>query len=265
MQDMDIVAGRITDLWNRTLNGEYINHTNFMAPDQQAFAMQVLRDEHIPTKEGSGAYSLWAGGHEEADRRALVFVPAYLDEALARAQIMSGEEVLTCVRIRPVQARFSDPLTHRDYLGSILNLGITREQVGDILPDEGGAWVFVIREIAPFVCDELRRVRHTSVYCEIVPPSSCTAVIRTRQCSGSVSSERLDSLVALVFHLSRAGAQQLIEHEKIQVEGRTVTSLSYRPAAGERISVRGHGKFRYLGAGGLTRKGRIIVQYALYL
>lgn len=265
MNENEMVAGRVTDLWNRTLRGEFVNHTNFLSPDQQAAAAEVLQREHIPREASDGAYHLWTGGHEEADRQVLVFCPGYLDRETIISQIMAGEEVLTCVRISPVQMKFADPLTHRDYLGSLMHLGITREQIGDIMPDEGGAWVFVIREIAPFLCRELTRIRHTTVQCRIVPPSDCTAVIRTKECSGSISSVRLDSIVALAFNLPRSKAQQLIEHEKVQVDGRIVRSASARPAEGERISVRGHGKFKFLGTGGQTRRGRLVARYALYL
>ena len=83
--------------------------------------------------------------------------------------------------------------------------------------------------------------------------------------SGSSASERADSLAALVFHLSRSQAQRLIEQEKVFADGRIITSSSYTPSPGERISVRGYGKFRYLGTDGTTRKGRLIVRFERYI
>ena len=111
----------------------------------------------------------------------------------------------------------------------------------------------------------MTRVKHTAVTAQIVPPCACPEVVTTKPESGSVSSERVDCLAAQVFHLSRSQAQRLIEQEKVFADGRIITSASYIPAAGERISVRGYGKFRYLGVDGKTRKGRLIARYERYV
>ena len=150
-------------------------------------------------------------------------------------------------------------------LGSLMNLGITREQIDDILCSGNEAYVYAIREIAPFICRELTRVRNVSVEAAEVPPSECALGAKTETGRGSSASERIDCLIALVFHLSRSQAQSLVRQEKIFADGRAVTSSSYCPSAGERISVRGYGKFRYNGAEGRTRKGRLIVTYELYV
>jgi RNA-binding protein YlmH len=75
----------------------------------------------------------------------------------------------------------------------------------------------------------------------------------------------VDCLAAHVFHLSRSQASRLIEQEKIFADGRIITSASYISSPGERISVRGYGKFRYLGTDGKTRKGRLIARYERYI
>ena len=138
-------------------------------------------------------------------------------------------------------------------------------EIGDILCSGNEAYVYAIREIAPFICRELTRVRNVSVEAAEVPPSECALGAKTETGRGSSASERIDCLIALVFHLSRSQAQSLVRQEKIFADGRAVTSSSYCPSAGERISVRGYGKFRYNGAEGRTRKGRLIVTYELYV
>ena len=66
---------------------------------------------------------------------------------------------------------FADDLNHRDYLGSIMNLGIERDQIGDIITGEKEAYVFATPDIAEMMVKELIRIRHTSVKCEIVKAS----------------------------------------------------------------------------------------------
>ena len=219
MEEREVLRGRIRDLWNRTRQGDYLNHTGFLSLDLQSYARQVIREDKILTGSGSGPYCVFNGGYEEADRQMLFFVPSYMSEEELAAEIAAGEGAFTCVRIAAVRSGFTEPPTHRDYLGSLMNIGITREQIGDIVCRDDEAFVFAVRETAPFICGEITRVRHTTVTAEIIAPSECPSIVSTRPESGSVSSERVDCLTAQVFHLSRSQAQRLIERGRKDPEG----------------------------------------------
>ena len=265
MDEREVLRGRIRDLWHRTQEGEYLNHTGFLPLDLQSYAHRLIREDKIPERSGSGPFCMFSGGFPEADRKMLFFVPYYMKEEDVEEELAKGEGAFTCVKIAAVRSGFSSPPDHRDYLGSLMNLGITREQIGDIICGKDEAFVFAVKETAPFICGELTRVRHTTVTAEIKAPSECPCEVRTSRESGSVSSERVDCLAAHVFRLSRSQASRLIEQEKVFADGRIITSASYTPSPGERISVRGYGKFRYLGTEGKTRKGRLIAIYERYI
>ena len=254
--NIQVLSGVMIPLIGTTLGAGIV----FFMKDEMS-----VRLRKILTGFGSGPYCVFNGGYEEADRQMLFFVPSYMSEEELAAEIAAGEGAFTCVRIAAVRSGFTEPPTHRDYLGSLMNIGITREQIGDIVCRDDEAFVFAVRETAPFICGEITRVRHTTVTAEIIAPSECPSIVSTRPESGSVSSERVDCLTAQVFHLSRSQAQRLIEQEKVFADGRIITSSSYIPAPGERISVRGYGKFKYLGADGRTRKGRLIARYERYV
>ena len=168
MEEREVLRGRIRDFWNRTRQGDYLNHTGFLSLDLQSYARQVIREEKIPTAAGSGPYCAFSGGYEEADRQMLFFVPSYMSGEELADEIAGGEGALTCVRIAAVRSGFTEPPTHRDYLGSLMNIGITREQIGDIICREDEAFVFAVRETAPFICSEVTRVRHTTVTAQII-------------------------------------------------------------------------------------------------
>ena len=168
------------------------------------------------------------------------------------------------MEVRPVNRKFADELTHRDYLGALMNLGLERDRIGDILTDSENAYLFVMKENAELICSELIRIRHTSVVCHPVPASSCTIRPEFEEREGSVSSERLDAILAMVYHLSRGKAQELVEQELVFVDGRTAFSGGYDLKPGSRVSVRGHGKFQYLGAGAQTRKGRFYAKVKIW-
>ncbi len=257
----DFLAGRARDLATRAYMNNFVTHTDFLSLSEIAIFHQILASEGISSniREYCGAEYVIFGGYEEAERAMICFLPEYLDEEAFLLAENSEQTVLNCVCIRPLNNKFSDDLNHRDYLGSLMNLGIERDQIGDILAGDKKAYVFATPEIAQMICNELIRIRHTSVKCEIVNASECDIRPEFEEISGSVASERIDAILAFVYHLSRSEAQKLIEAESVFIDGRTVYSGGYDLKEGSRVSVRGHGKFIYLGTKGTTRKGRLFI------
>lgn len=107
-------------------------------------------------------------------------------------------------------------------------------------------------------------VRHTSVICR---KADATEPItpKMERVSGSVASPRLDSVIAMVFSSSRTKILSLIEGEKVFIDGKQVTSPAVQLKEGEIVSVRGMGKFRFAGSGGLSKKGRLYVYADKYV
>ena len=257
----DFLAGRIRDLAMRAYNNSFVTHTDFLSVSELNTFYQILASEGISSnvREYCGARFVIYGGYEDAERAMVVFLPDYLDEEGFLLAEASSPSVLECISITPVNNRFADELNHRDYLGSLMNLGIERDQIGDILSGDNQAYVFATKEMSEMICKELIRIKHTSVKCLIVNPSQCDIRPEFEEISGSVASERTDAIIAFVYHLSRSEAQRLIENESVFIDGRTAFSGGYDLKVGARVSVRGHGKFIYNGPTGTSRKGRLFV------
>ena len=168
------------------------------------------------------------------------------------------------LEVIPAHLRYSEALTHRDYLGALMNLGIERSCIGDILMKENGCCVFCQEKMVDYLCQELTMVRHTSVICR---KADATEPItpKMERVSGSVASPRLDSVIAMVFSSSRTKILPLIEGEKVFIDGKQVTSPAVQLKEGEIVSVRGMGKFRFAGSGGLSKKGRLYVYADKYV
>ncbi len=196
-----------------------------------------------------------SGGFKEAERKIVCFLPSYEDK--------STPLPIQTLRVEPANLRFSQPLNHRDYLGAVMNLGIERSCIGDILIKDSGCFIFCLDKISSFLCEELRMVRHTSVICRMTDETADIAPGRVTV-SGSVASPRLDSVIAMVFSLSRSQAQPYIENEHVFVDGKLTVSPGVQLKGGEIISVRGLGKFCYTGSGKETRKGRLYVYAEKY-
>lgn len=160
------------------------------------------------------------------------------------------------VCVKPKQEKFAGDMTHRDFLGAVLNLGIERDVVGDILISEHTAYLFVLEELADFVCLELERVRRTAVKCEPVKEIPAGLLPKLAEETVTVASPRLDAVLAKLYHLSRGDAKSLFEAEKVTVNGRICTNPETVLKPDSKVSIRGFGKFEYRGEEHATRKGK---------
>lgn len=129
---------------------------------------------------------------------------------------------------------------------------------------ENGCCVFCQEKMADYLCQELTMVRHTSVICRRADATE-PITPKMERVSGSVASPRLDSVIAMVFSSSRTKILPLIEGEKVFIDGKQVTSPAVQLKEGEIVSVRGMGKFRFAGSGGLSKKGRLYVYADKYV
>ncbi len=197
-----------------------------------------------------------SGGFESSERKVVCFLPSYEEEL--------SEMPFDCIKIAPVNRKFAEELTHRDYLGAIMNLGIERSLLGDIVIKDGNAYVFVLKKMSRYLSENLTSIRHTTVSAELTEDVGELLKPEFEEIQGTVSSVRLDTIVALCGRLSRTKAATYIETEKVYVNGQIVTNVSRTLKDGEIISVRGIGKFRFDSAGGQTKKGRTVVTLFKY-
>ena len=200
-------------------------------------------------------YQLY-GGYEDAERNVICF---YGDES-----VKAFSSYITCIRIKPLNKKFSDDLTHRDFLGAIMNLRLERSKIGDILVKEKEAYVFCLSSISSFIIDNLNKIKHTSIQCERMNEEAPEIRPTFKEIRGTISSPRLDSIIALAFGSSRSSMLNLISSGNVFVDGRLVESNSYVLKKGDIVSVRGHGKFIYKELQNQTKKGRyycLILKY----
>ncbi len=172
---------------------------------------------------------------------------------------------IACVRISPAGAKFTEAPGHRDVLGSLMSLGFERSLLGDIVLREKEAWVFCAERIAPFIADNLLSVRKSTVHCEIAEAPPEGELFRTERRVVQVASERMDALVAHAFRLSRGNAQSLFSAGKIFLDGAECLSADAVPRKGQIVSVRGLGRFRFLGADSVSKKGKMNTVIEMYV
>lgn len=195
------------------------------------------------------------GGFDCAERRVACFGEPFENEHTS---------AISCIEIKPVAPKFADTLSHRDFLGTLMGLGIKRETIGDIIIYENTGYVFCLEKIAGYIVENVDRIKHTSVKSLIVQSPPVQSVAQPTEQIIIVASERLDALVAAVYKLSRSSAQELFEQQKIFINGKMTVNSSYSAKDDDIISVRGVGRFIFCGTAGETKKSRLKIKVRIF-
>ncbi len=234
----------------------------FLTPRDARRAERYLR-----TRGMLDAAWFW-GGYPDAERVTLFLLPDYLtlclsaspsectpDEMLA----LLGEEATDAVSSLLIRGSGFRTLSHRDFLGAVLGLGIERDAIGDIaLQNEREAVLFCPLTIGRFLRETLTRVGSDAVkVLDYTPDEHFTDGRHYRPISDTVASERLDCVVAALCNLSRDAAQALIRSGAVEVEFEPVDRTDYALLPPQTLSVRGYGRFILRAFDGETRKGRL--------
>lgn len=247
-----IFINRIKDLANSTYNQNRYNFSSFLSPDEQGLVDSIRSEiKHVD-------YDFF-GGHESCERQVIRF--GSLDS------LGYEEDFPICtLLIEPLIEKFSDDLSHRDFLGALMNLGIKRSVIGDIILKDKKAYVFCLSEVKDFIISELTRVKHTSIkITEISLDNDDTLNRELKDIEILVSSNRFDAVVASICKLSRTKASLLFREKKVLLNNRICENNSYSLKPGNSFSIRGYGKFIYEGEGGKTRKDRVYLKLKQYV
>ena len=222
-------------------------HTDFLSPQQQMLTGDLLRLAGVPE---TGCVRL--GGYAGAERALFLFLPDWLDPDDAETQ-----SPIRCLR---ASFRAEEKLTHRDFLGSLMGMGIVREKVGDILVGEDEADLIVLDSVASFLLESWISAGRAKLTVSEIPGEYLhVPQVRCEEGRDTVSALRLDAVASTGFRLARGKAAALIESGKVQVNWRECTKPDHLLAEGDTVSARGFGKFELTEVGGTTKKGRISI------
>lgn len=266
METRDFLKKRILELAERAGVQGIKTHTMFLGEDAQSLLDELVGEKRacLATNTIGDAHFFFFGGNEEAERKMLFFLPDYLDIEEEKKREEDGENI-ACLHVAGKKVEFAEELSHRDVLGALMSLGYEREQFGDILVAGKEAYVFLASAIAPEVFKNLLSIRHTVLKNTLIAPRECPWHRETKEILVNVMSPRLDAVVGEVCSFSREQAQSHIEKGEVLLDGVALLNSSHLLKGGERIAVRGWGKFLYLGEEKLSRKGRLFVKVKVFL
>ena len=240
-------------------------YSGFLSPKEQRMAREIL------ARKKADCVSFFFGGYDGSERNRLFALPDYMAEegeygaSLVRACFPElVEDAVVAVRIQGSGYR---KLCHRDYLGSLLGLGVERDAVGDIaLLDDFSAVVFCDGAISRLVLLELKKIGNDSVKTEIFDvPADFSNAPRLQPVSDTVASARFDCVVSALAGISRERAQSAIRGGLAELDYFTEERPDRGVSEGSIISVRGYGKFIVTELSEQTKKGRLRLKASKYI
>ena len=244
MDESQLLISRLEDLiWSSEYSdGSFIG---FLNEREAALACSYLKNRYID-------FTVY-GGYENASRVFLA-VSDSIDTTFFPITALS------------VVSKGKKELTHRDYLGSLMGIGLKRECIGDIiLQSDKSAVVFVKNEISSFVINELDRVGHETVSVTVYDGDTADFGTKTEELRVIVTSMRVDNIVSSLLNLSRSDSSQLISDDKVFLNYYQVTKPSQILSSEDVLSIRGCGKFIIGNVMGKTKRERLILSVSRYI
>lgn len=221
--------------------------SDFLTEEQAAQVRILAQHAKLPT--------LFWGGFEGAVRVMLGVFPDWMEPETEEFPIVG------CTFRYPE----AFPLTHRDFLGSLMGQQIKRELVGDIVVQPGETYVFADERVEKVLLTQIDRIGRVGVRVEKGTPAHIQVLQNFREIKGTLASLRLDAAVALCCGVSREKASALITAGLVQKNHQPAENGSTQLANGDILTIRGKGKFRLETDNTLTRKGRVAVRCMQYL
>lgn len=246
-----LLKKRFLDLSRLADKRDIVTFSNFLNLNEINYFFQTA-------SELATHYQL-SGGYEFAERQMVAFIPDAL------YYVPDIDFPIACLKFVPANPRFAEELTHRDILGALMSLGIERSKIGDIKMETGAYYVFCEEELSDYLLTSIESIRHTAVRGERADTDSFHMEQKFEELSGIVASNRLDNIVAFLTGKARAKSVSLIQGQKVFVNQKLILSNSHECKVNDVISIRGYGKYIFLGSSGETKKGRTKIKIKKYV
>lgn len=242
---------RMLDLSYRAQKTYSITYTDFIDP----FLLGKIKTYQL---EVLGFNLFNYGGMPQSERQIIAFSPDNF--------IVEKEDFPIGILKVSVSTGIGKPLTHRDYLGAIMGLGIEREKIGDLVIRENEAFIMVHEEILEYILFSLDSIsRYGKVTCQRVESGDIPSFQQEYKIiNTTISSSRADALIAAGFKLSRTAVTKLIAAQRALCNGVIITQAS-PVKEGDICTLRGVGKIKIKEIGSVTRKGRLRVEIHRYI
>ena len=250
-KEREFFKKRLLELANKSYASGIFTFTDFLGLDEQSAFSEI--------KSSLGVIRYQAFGGAPGTERVMIRFGD--EEELGWVE----DFPISILKIEPRAKKWADKLTHRDLLGALMNLGIERDLLGDIVIRENEAFLFAKASIAEFIKNELVRAKHTDLTVSFAQTLPDGELYKTEDLTVQCQSKRIDAVIARVFSLSREEAQKLFLQGLVFVDGRCTESVCRELIPEEIVSVRGKGRFIFSGQIGTSKKGKLNLAVKRYV
>jgi len=234
MENNQLLIAKIEDKIRISKTQNKITNTEFLNENQIAFTKKEL----IKLKEKRGFFY---GGYDESARKILIIYP----EKIEKEEVIKNiNNIVTAIKVE-LPNEIYGKLEHKNYLGTIMSFGLTRERIGDIIVYKDKAYIMVLKENAEYIKNELKQEkRFKKAKIEIIDINKIKPKpIEFEEFNISVNSLRLDNIISEILKTSRKIAQEQIEQEKIFINYETETKNTKTLKEKDILVIRGKGKY----------------------
>ena len=233
-----------------------IQTTDFLDEMEQKLLENFLNSQKISNY-------FYTCGFEEAERKILVIYPEKLENIISNINL---NEYINSIRIE-LPNEMHSKYSHKNYLGGLVKLGISREKIGDILVDDNGADILLMPEMLKFLIINIPSLTRFSKS-KITPISLKNLKkieIKTQSIKITVASMRLDNIVSELAKCSRGKANELLAQERVLLNHEIVEKSSKEVKENDIVTIRGKGRFIIKNIVGSSKKGRLCIEVEKFI
>lgn len=240
-----LLKSRISELYSRAEQIKKPQFTKFLNIKEQKDIPNLIGKTFYCEKDCL-SYSFY-GGYDNSERKMLGILPTgYGCESFPIKAVF-------------VKASGYHSLNHRDYLGSILSLGIARENIGDVLVDNqnNNAYILLQESIVEFILSDFISVGKDKIICSEISLDKIPVLkAEIEEIYDTVSSLRLDCVVSSALRISRNESQKLILSGLVRCDYSEVLYKDMIIDEGSLISIKGKGRYLLKSISPPNRKGK---------
>ncbi len=245
--DFDLLYARVEDTISICNKTSVFKRFGFLSEEETEVCKNIAANQ-------KAKFCFW-GGFAGAKRQLFIALPDWAED-------IGGFEPI-CALTFSFKKEYT--LSHRDFLGALMSIGLTRESIGDILTESGRAVVFCLSEVAEYIKQQITKVGNVGVVITFGYNGELPAVNLPQEKSASVASMRLDNVVSALTNCSRNKAKELIENGFVKHCSVAETKVTVTVKNGDSVSVKGYGRFNILDSAGQTKSGRTILKFSKHI
>jgi len=219
---------RLCKTRNRIVNTEFLNMHQQLVINKE---LERIKEKNY----------IITGGYEDAESKVLIIYPEKLTEKIVQQNINS---IIKAIKVELPNEQ-KGKYEHRDYLGTIMQFGLTRERVGDIIVYKDKSYIIVLQENAENIKDALlvtSKLKKSKI--EIIDIDEIEVKEKEfEEIKITINSPRLDNFVSEIAKTSRSETTKLIESELVSINCKVETRQSKTIEQGDVLIIRRKGKF----------------------